>query len=59
MTSRNFLFLGKDFVGEFSRHDLNIRSRHGFVMFSVCLGRDLSDWSRPLLGSLNNKMVAT
>ena len=33
--------------------------RHGFVMFSVSLGHDLSDWSRPLLGYLNNKMVAT
>ena len=28
-------------------------------MFSVSLGRDLSDWSRPPLGSLNNKVVAT
>ena len=44
MTGRDYPLLGKDFVGEFSRHDLNIRSRHGFVMFSVSLGRDLSDW---------------
>ena len=49
--SRPPLF-GKDFVCEFSRYDLNIRSRHGFVIFSVSLGRDLSDWSRPPLGSL-------
>ena len=51
--------LGKDFIGEVSRYDLNIRLRHGFVTFSVSLGRDLSDWSRPPLGSLNNKVVAT
>ena len=39
--------LGKDFVGEFFYffilcYHLNIRTRHGFVMFSVSLGRDLS-----------------
>ena len=28
-------------------------------MLIVSSGRDLSDWSRPLLGSLNNKVVAT
>ena len=28
-------------------------------MFSVSFGCDLSDWSQPLFGSLNNKMVAT
>ena len=55
LSGRIFPLLGKDFVGEFSHHDLNIRSRHGFVMFSVFLGHDLSDWSRPPLGSMNNK----
>ena len=59
MIGRDSPLLGKDFVGEFSCYDLNNRSRHGFVMFSVSLGCDLNDWSRPLLGSLNNKMVAT
>ena len=51
--------LGKDFIGEVSRYILNIRLRHGFVTFSVSLGRDLSDWSRPPLGFLNNKVVVT
>ena len=53
------LLLGKDLVGEVSCYDLNIRSRPSFVMFSASLGRDLSDWLWPPLGSLNNKMVAT
>ena len=57
MTGRDFLLLGEDFFDEFSCHDLNIRSRHGFVMFNIYLGRDLNDWSRLLLGSLNNKWL--
>ena len=59
LSGRNFHLLGKDFVGEVSCYDLNIRLRHGFVMFSVSLGRDLSDWSRPPFWSLNNKVFAT
>ena len=51
--------LAKTSLASFYVTTSKFKSRHGFVMLSVSLGRDLSDWSRPLLGSLNNKMVAT